>query len=218
MYKPTSFALGQRTSILKIAIAILIIQVGLMALASAATPNPDARALGIDSLKVDPALVTGGTSATGTVTLSGAAPAGGVVVSLASSSAAAGVPRSVTVSAGATEAPFSVTTTAQVSDAAVTLTATLGTARKDGYMRVVAPQVESVTVAPGSISLGQTATGTITLTGPAAGNVTVKISFTGDVVIPGKIYLQQGQTTGTFQITTTIVSTGWILRPMLCRA
>src|SRR5437588_337099 len=52
------------------------------------------------SLSVNPASVVGGTSSTGTVTLSAPAPSGGVVVTLSDNSAAVTVPASVTVPAG----------------------------------------------------------------------------------------------------------------------
>src|SRR5439155_5723045 len=62
----------------------------------------------ITALTVSPASLTGGASASGTVTLSLAAPAGGAQVTLSSSSPAAAVPASVTVAAGATSATFNV--------------------------------------------------------------------------------------------------------------
>jgi hypothetical protein len=65
----------------------------------------------VSLLTLNPASVVGGLgSVTGTVTLSGPAPAGGAVVQLSSSNGAAQVPSSVTVPAGATNATFSVTT------------------------------------------------------------------------------------------------------------
>jgi trimeric autotransporter adhesin len=65
----------------------------------------------VASLTLNPAGVIGGLqSSTGTVTLSGPAPAGGAPVALASDSAAAGVPSSVTVPTGATSATFTVNT------------------------------------------------------------------------------------------------------------
>ena len=80
--------------------------------ALAATPNP----------------VTGGTPATGTVTLSGPAPAEGSVVTLSSSNtSAATVPASITVPAGATSGTFTVTTFAQPTTLTSTLSATLNT-------------------------------------------------------------------------------------------
>jgi len=65
----------------------------------------------LSSLAVSPTDVVGGDPATGTVTLSSAAPAGGFVVDLSSdNTAAATVPPSVSVAAGATRATFPVTT------------------------------------------------------------------------------------------------------------
>ena len=65
----------------------------------------------VASLELNPTSVVGGTqSSTGTVTLSGPAPAGGAQVLLSSSNGAASVPSSVTVPAGATSATFRVNT------------------------------------------------------------------------------------------------------------
>jgi hypothetical protein len=65
----------------------------------------------LSSLTLNPTSVFGGSqSSTGTVTLSGPAPAGGAIVALSSSNRAASVPPSVTVPAGATSASFTVNT------------------------------------------------------------------------------------------------------------
>ncbi len=70
-------------------------------------------ALAVSSVSMTPPSVTGGGSSQGTVTLNGAAPAGGATVLLGSSNTAvATAPASVTVAAGQTTATFSVTTTA----------------------------------------------------------------------------------------------------------
>jgi trimeric autotransporter adhesin len=72
---------------------------------------------------LNPTIVTGGTSSTGTVTLSGAAPTGGATVGLSSNNTtAAQVPASVTVAAGATSATFQVTTSNVGSRTNVTIT------------------------------------------------------------------------------------------------
>src|SRR5262249_38300211 len=63
------------------------------------------------SVTVNPTSVTGGSSATGTLTLNGAAPKGGVPVTLYSNSASAVVPPSLTVPAGAKTKTFTITTT-----------------------------------------------------------------------------------------------------------
>jgi len=65
----------------------------------------------LSSLTLNPTNVTGGSSAVGTVTLSGPAPSGGVVVTLSSNNVlVANTPSSVTVPAGSTSASFSITT------------------------------------------------------------------------------------------------------------
>src|SRR5882672_9094448 len=65
----------------------------------------------VSSLTLNPTSVVGGLqSSTGTVTLSGPAPAGGAQVALSSDKGAASVPSSVTVPAGATSATFTVNT------------------------------------------------------------------------------------------------------------
>ena len=75
------------------------------------TPQPAPAFMSIESLMLNPASVDGGTSSTGTVTVSTAAPAGGTSVFLASSDpAVASVPATVTVPEGATSATFPLTT------------------------------------------------------------------------------------------------------------
>jgi hypothetical protein len=80
----------------------------------------------LSALSVTPTTVLGGVSATLTVTLTGAAPAGGVAVALSgSNNAAAAPPSSITVPAGATTASVQLSTTAQASETTVNITASL---------------------------------------------------------------------------------------------
>lgn len=62
----------------------------------------------VTGLTLNPTIVAGGTSATGTVTLSAAAPVATDVALSSSNLNVAGVPASVTVAAGATSASFPV--------------------------------------------------------------------------------------------------------------
>lgn len=78
------------------------------------------------TLSVAPASVPGGGTATGTVTLSGPAPAGGASVSLASSDLAAQVPSVVTVPAGGSSASFPIPTLPVSAEFPVSLTASYG--------------------------------------------------------------------------------------------
>ncbi len=78
------------------------------------------------SVSVSPGTTVGGSPVTGTVTLTGAAAAGGAVVAVRSSHPAARVPAGVTVPQGQTSATFAVTTDAVDSTQTVTITATFG--------------------------------------------------------------------------------------------
>jgi hypothetical protein len=75
------------------------------------SPPPPSSSVSLSSLTVSPTDVVGPDPATGTVTLSSAAPSGGFTVDLTSdNTAAATVPPSVTVPAGSTRATFAVST------------------------------------------------------------------------------------------------------------
>ncbi len=88
------------------------------------TPPPTTATL--QPLMLSPTSVTGGGSATGTVTLSAPAPNSGVQVTLSSSNPSVRVPASVTVAPGQNSAPFTITTQAVTSAQTVSITASLG--------------------------------------------------------------------------------------------
>jgi len=84
----------------------------------------------VSSLTLNPENVFGGQSSTGTVTLTGPAPAGGAQVFLSSSNGAATVPSSVIVPAGATSATFTVNTSFVLISTSATISASYnGTTR-----------------------------------------------------------------------------------------
>jgi hypothetical protein len=81
----------------------------------------------LSAVSVSPTSVVGGTAAQGTITLTGAAPSGGAVVTLSSANASVvSVPASVTVAAGASSATFGVNTSTVAANTGVTITATYG--------------------------------------------------------------------------------------------
>ncbi|MBO1269590.1 Ig domain-containing protein [Arthrobacter cavernae] len=87
------------------------------------TTNPPA----LSGFSVNPANVTGGSPATGTVSITLPAPAGGTTIGLANSQpSVATLPASITVAAGQTSATFTVTTQPVTSSFTVVITATLG--------------------------------------------------------------------------------------------
>jgi len=166
-------------------------------------------AVTLSSVSLNPTSVTGGNPSTGTVTLTGAAPAGGVSVSLTSSNtAAASVQASVTVSAGSTSATFTITTLGVASTTTSVVTATLGTST-NATLTLTAASLSSVTRSPTSVVGGNNSTGTVTLNGsaPTGGAVvTLSSSNTSAAQVPTSITVAAGARSATFTITTTPVS------------
>ena len=115
------------------------------------TPPPPPPPASLSALGVSPTSVTGGTNAAGTVSLTSAAPTGGLLVALSSGNAAAGVPASVTVPAGATSAGFTVTTTSVAASTPVTLTASLAGISRTTTLTVAPPGAVTLS-APSQLS------------------------------------------------------------------
>ena len=93
----------------------------------------------VASLTLNPNSVVGGPlgSSTGTVTLSGPAPAGGAQVVLSSDNGAASLPASVTVPAGSTSASFTVTTTAVLISTSATISASYDNTSQSATLSVL---------------------------------------------------------------------------------
>lgn len=146
-----------------------------------ATPPPPAPALTVLTLSHDSISGRPGPSQpNGRVTLSGAAPAGGLAVTLTSDNAAAAVPQSVTVPAGLTEAQFQVATAPVASPIVAHITARAGSATVTDSLKVLL-NVVSV-VAAGWVQ-GSNATQRlfrVTMSGPAPpGGLTVMARLVG---------------------------------------
>jgi len=92
------------------------------------------------SIALDAASVVGGGQVDGTVTLTGAAPLGGAVVTLSAADPLL-VPSSVTVSAGSTSTTFTVSTRAVGGTIAGTITASYGGATATATLSVTKPPV-----------------------------------------------------------------------------
>jgi hypothetical protein len=175
----------------------------------AAPPPPT-----LSSLSLNPTSVVGGVqSSTGTVTLSGAAPASGATVTLSSSNtAAARVPSIVTVPAGATSATFTVSTSAVAASTTVTVIATYSGATRSASLTVAPappppPTVSSLTLNPANVFGGQSSRGTVTLTGPApAGGAQVFLSSNnGAATVPSRVFIPAGATSASFTVNTSFV-------------
>ena len=161
------------------------------------SPQPSSLALGVST-------VVGGTSTTGTITISGPAPVGGTVVSLASSSLSALVPTSVTIPAGQMTTTFIVSTNLVSNDTSAVISATVYGVKVKSTLSILGPKVTSVTVASANVASTATTTGTVTLStnAPVGGKVvTLSSSNTGVATVPVSVTVPAGSNTATFTIT-----------------
>lgn len=161
----------------------------------------------LDNVSVNPKVVTGGTGATGTVSLVDAAEAGGVIVSLSSGNAAVSVPASAFVPEGSASADFAITTSPISSPTAVTLTATLDAISRTATLTVRAPILTSLTLNPQIQAGSLPSVGRVNLSGPApAGFVVTLTKNTGLIDIPVSVTVPEGATFATFDIQTQAVT------------
>ena len=180
------------------------------------SPPPPPPTLSLSSLTLNPTSVIGGTeSSTGTVTLSGPAPAGGAQVALSgNNTAAARVPSSVIVPAGATSATFTVSTSSVAASTTATISASYGGVSKSATLTVTpapppAPSLSSLTLNPTSVIGGaQSSTGTVTLSAPApagGAQVTLSSNNTAAARVPSSVIVPAGATSATFTVNTSVV-------------
>jgi len=114
----------------------------LYALATGAPAGPS-----LSTLTLSPTSVSGGSTSQGTVTLTGAAPSGGSVVTLASSNTTvATVPSSVTIPAGASSATFTVATNAVNVLTNVVISAVYGGVSQSATLTVTPPSADTITI------------------------------------------------------------------------
>jgi hypothetical protein len=166
-------------------------------------------AVGVASVSIAPASVTGGTPAAGTITLDAPAPAGGVQVSVTSASGAIGLPSTVTVAAGQTSATLTITTNAVAADTDTTITASVNGVSATGSLQVRKPVLGAATINPASVAGGDTAQLTVTMNGPApAGGVLVALtSGNAKVTVPASVTVAAGQSSAVANVVTQVVTT-----------
>lgn len=168
----------------------------------------------LSSFSLSPASVAGGNSSTGTVTLSGSAPAGGIVVSLSTNNSAVQVPASVTVAANTTTSNFVVTTGNVSSTTTAAVSGSYNSTTRIATLTVTPAAVpvpvtlSSLSVNPTSVVGGNSSTGTVTLNGsaPFGGAAVALSSSSASAQVPSNVLVAAGATSATFTITTTSVS------------
>lgn len=184
---------------------------GVTGTATLTVSPPPGSSVSLDSLTI-PAEMTAGSTADGTVTLTGAAPSGGASVSMSSTNTGiVRVPSTVTVPTGQTTATFTVTAM-NASTVSATVWASLGVSIS-AEVRVVAPppaevSLTSLTISPGTVVGGQPAEGTVTFTAPVPQATVVPLSSTEPAVasVPASVTVPSGATSAGFTVTTQPVS------------
>ena len=158
----------------------------------------------VTSLTLNPTIVNAGQSSTGTVTLTGPAPAGGIVVNLTSNYSGATVPSTVTVAAGSTTATFTINTTGVPSKATATIKAQATNAIVSASLTINPAIPLSLAVSPTTVIGGNPVTGTITLTGAAqSGGLLVNLrSSTPAAIVLASVTVPAGATSANFTINT----------------
>lgn len=175
--------------------------------------NLTVQAAALVSVSVNPTSVVGGNGSTGTVTVSGNIPAGGIVIALSDNSPNVSTPASVTVNQGQTTATFAVSTLSVSASETATITATFESVSKTASLTVNPavtsnPNVSTLTLSPSTVKGGSPSTGTVTLTaaaGTGGAVVTLTSSNTATATVPASVTVPAGATSATFTVTTNAV-------------
>jgi trimeric autotransporter adhesin len=172
---------------------------------------PCVRAITFSSKALPP-----GGAATGALTLTSAAPAGGLVVQLHSSTAALQAANSVTVAEGKTSASFDIQARSVAADTNATITVSAGDCASVSAAITIHPPftatpcVSAVTLSTNSIVGGGGLNGTVVLSAPAPANgATVKLQSTSAAVhVNSLVTIPAGQSSSSFSVSTTSVAAG----------
>jgi trimeric autotransporter adhesin len=161
---------------------------------------------GVASVALNASSMAAGGSVQGTVTLSAAAPTGGLNLSLTSSNTAvANVQSALTIPAGSSSGTFAVTA---VAPGTVVITAsTVGTSSQSPSLTVTVRAVlASITLTSATVIGGDAVFGTATLTGPApSGGAVVTLSGGDPLTVPASVTVLVGATSATFSAFTRVV-------------
>ena len=154
------------------------------------------------SLSVVPATVEGSAQVTGTLSLNGPAPVGGLTVKLSSNLKAVALPASVKVAQNQTSVSFAVKPSAVASTVVATLTATLKSSAVAGLIMVNPPYLLGVKLNSTNLRGGNAAQGTVTLSSaaPVGGLVLKLFSDSGAAKVPQTITVAAGKTSAVFSL------------------
>jgi len=164
----------------------------------------------VSSIHLSPSAVAGGTSSTGTVTLTGAT-AADTTITVTSSASDAVIGAPVVVPAGASSTSFTITTTPVVTSTASTITASSGGGSASTTLTIKPPYLSSVSFSPHTVTGGQSGKLIVTLASPAAtGGAVISLTYptNGALLVgaPSTVNIPAGGTTATVTFGTTAVA------------
>ena len=159
----------------------------------------------LTALSISPGSILGGKNLTGTVTLSGNAPLGGVNIVLSSDNDKVSLPTVVVVRFANNSADFAITTLAVTSVQTVTLTATLSRATVTATLQLLPPL--QLTLNASAVVGGNSVSGTVTLADPApVAGANVRLTSGDGTVQVSPVTIPAGQMSQTFTLTTSAVT------------
>jgi hypothetical protein len=165
----------------------------------------------LSGIQCSTASLTSNASATCTISLSKAAPAGGATVSLASSASALAVPASTTVSAGATSATCTASTGTLTADQTATVAASLNGVSKTATISLAGGSVTvtGIQCAANNLGANSSATCTVTLSkaAPAGGTVVTLTSDVPALAVPASVTVPAAGSSTTFSASASPVLT-----------
>lgn len=165
----------------------------------------------LSSFGVTPQAVTGGTTVTGTITMTAPIGISPVFVTVTSSNGAVAKPEFSSVDVGtpgSATAQVPINTFAVNASTSATLTASYGSVSKMQSITVNPAAFSAISLSPTSVVGGKPSTGTVTLTGPA-GSSTVIVNLSSNnaaVKVPASVTVPAGSSSKTFPITTSAVT------------
>jgi hypothetical protein len=161
--------------------------------------------VGAPTLSLSFSSIGGGTSVTGTVTLTGNAPTGGATIAFGSDNGIVTAPNPITVPAGQTSTTFEIDTQTVGADSIANLTATYGAVTSSSVALTVKPQnINSVGFSAGSVVGGNNVSFTVTLSSnaPAGGTPVDFTCSSGLVIVPSSLIVPAGTSGATFTFAT----------------
>ena len=173
--------------------------------------NPMASTATVKSASLAPSVILAGQGTTGSVTISKAAPIGGVNVILSTNDPTIQVPAFVSIAAGSTKAGFAISTWSSTVDIQGVINARSGSASASGSLTLKAnqPKLIGLILSPTKAAGGKSIVGQVTLSLPAPSTgamVSLSVSGTG-ASVQDSVVVQPGQTSAIFTINTNKVKT-----------